>query len=193
MSQGHHNGSRTGGSRARDALTRLLAATAALMKRDHGAIQDRPTVICEAALCSETRVGREEEWKVENKMSGIDGARELRNATAAEPVGVRSKSSPLAERVPRRVARTSDGTPPAQSPTPKWYQSFRRLAAALVVTIAASAFGAPALAQTHCDATDANELWCTTLTVGTGTVAAFTAYGANHVLGTHFGTYGAAR
>ena len=123
-------------------------------------------------------------------MSGIDGARELRDITAAEPVGVNSKSSPLAERVPRRVERTSDGTQPARSPAPKWHQSLRRLGAALVVAIAASAFGAPALAQTHCDATDANELWCASLTVGTGTLSGNTYYGAYQLGLNDFGGYG---
>ena len=127
---------------------------------------------------------------MESKMSGIDGARELRDTTAAEPVGVNSKSSPLAERVPRRVERTSDGTQPARSPAPKWHQSLRRLGAALVVAIAASAFGAPALAQTHCDATVANELWCTSLTVGTGTLSGNTYYGAYQIGLNDFGGYG---
>ena len=48
------------------------------------------------------------------------------------------------------------------SPTPKWYQSLRRLGAALLVAIAASAFGGPALAQTPCDPTNANQIWCVT-------------------------------
>ena len=42
---------------------------------------------------------------------------------------------------------------------------FRRLAAWVLVAIAASAFGTPALADSHCDATDTNELWCATMTV----------------------------
>ena len=189
-SRRHHDRLPRGASYALGALPRLLVAAAALLKRDHGEVQDRPTVICEAALCSATQVDREEGWKVESKMSGIDGARELRDTTAAEPVGVNSKSSPLAERVPRRVERTSDGTQPARSSAPKWHQSLRRLGAALVVAIAASAFGAPALAQTHCDATVANELWCTSLTVGTGTLSGNTYYGAYQIGLNDFGGYG---
>ena len=51
---------------------------------------------------------------------------------------------------------------------------FRRLAASLLVALAASAFGAPALAQTHCDSSDPLELWCATLTVGTTSQSGFT-------------------
>ena len=51
---------------------------------------------------------------------------------------------------------------------------FRRLAASLLVAIAASALGAPALAQTHCDSSDPLELWCATLTVGTTSQSGFT-------------------
>ena len=103
----------------------------------------------------------------------IDGARELRNATGAQPVGVNSKASELAERVPRGVERSGDATEPARRPEPKWCQPLRagygarlrRLLAALLVVLGTAA-GAPALAQTHCDTTDPNELWCATLTVG---------------------------
>ena len=45
---------------------------------------------------------------------------------------------------------------------------FRCLAASLLVAIAASGFGAPALAQmapAHCTPSDPLELWCATLTV----------------------------
>ena len=42
---------------------------------------------------------------------------------------------------------------------------FRRLAAWVLVAIAASAFGTPALANSHCDETDTNELLCATMTV----------------------------
>ena len=122
------------------------------------------------------------------KMSGIDRhsasgqeeTRNLPNATGAQcspPVEVNSKSGELPDHVPlsghERVERTSDTTESARNAEPKWYQPFRaghgarvhRLAASLLVAIAASAFGTPALADSHCDATDANELWCATMTV----------------------------
>ena len=190
MSRGHHNGSRTGAARALGALTRLLGSAAALLKRDHGAIQDPPTGICEAEYRSaeptaglhETRstrkqrgqgrrVDRHEDMDMAGKMSEIDmqgasgheDAQSQRKATGTRCsplVGVNSKSGELPERVPinghERVERTSDRTKPARSPEPKWWQSFRagagarsrRLVASLLLAMAASAFGAPALAQT---------------------------------------------
>ena len=68
---------------------------------------------------------------------------------------VNSKAGELPEHVPLsghgQVKRSSDRMQPARSPEPKWYQPFRsghgarvrRLAASLVVAIAAIAFGAP--------------------------------------------------
>ena len=110
----------------------------------------------------------ERDMDMAGKMSGIDrhgasgheDARNLRNATGAAPVGVNSKAGELPEHVPLsghgQVKRSSDRMQPARSPEPKWYQSFRsgagarsrRLVASLLVAMAASAFGAPALAQT---------------------------------------------
>ena len=40
-----------------------------------------------------------------------------------------------------------------------------------------SAFGAPALAQTHCNSMDPLELWCANLMVGTTTLSGVTFYG----------------
>ena len=134
----------------------------------------------------------ERDMDMAGKMSGIDmhgasgheDARDLRNATGAAPVGVNSKSGELPEHVPLsghgRVERSSDRMQPARSPEPKWWQSFRaghgarvrRLAASLVVAIAASVFGAPALAQTTCNAPDLagrTQIWTNTVNVGSST------------------------
>ena len=110
MSREHHNGSRTGAAGALSALTRLLGAAAALLKRVPRSDSDRPTGICEAEYRSaepaaglhETRstrkqrgqgrrVDRHEDMDMAGKMSEIDmqgasgheNARSQRKATAA--------------------------------------------------------------------------------------------------------------
>ena len=43
----------------------------------------------------------------------------------------------------------------------------------------------------HCNATERLELWCASLTVGTGTIGGTTFYGASHLAGfDNFGGYG---
>ena len=81
-SREHHDRSPSGVARALSALKLLLGAAARLLKRDHGAIQDRPAedTPADASGSVPRRDGfaaswpgrRQEERKVEGKMIGID-------------------------------------------------------------------------------------------------------------------------
>ena len=105
----------------------------------------------------------------------LRGAAERRHASACSRTEPQDRSS------------SNSALPPPDDCAPRGHgraqphgrrRRFRRLFAALAVALAASAFGAPALAQTpaHCNDLDPLELWCASLTVGShggGTVLGY--------------------